>query len=482
MLDLPDFSAAPWRQDHRLALAQAGRVLTYAELSALADERARRLAAQGVASGQVVMAPDLPAWDLAIMRHGLARLGAALFPFRADLPEAELAALARLVAAEWRWRPESECILKTGQPPQPGASAEPSDVRVLIKTSGSSGGLKAVMLTGANLLASARASNQVLGLTAGDLWLACLRLSHIGGLAIGYRCALSGAGMLIHDGFDAVAVARDLAERPVTHLSLVPPMLARLLELGAEPPASLRVLLVGGQAVSAGLARRALEAGWPLHLTYGMTETGSQIAVRPACGPGQVDTTLSGVPLPGVELDVGRCDAATRLRVRGPMVMAGYAGSDRRPGRGLEPGGWLETSDLGCLTAEGQLRVLGRADDVLVIGGVNVSRAAVERRVCDAPGVRDCVVVGIPEPIWGFRLAVAYRGDVDEAGLEQWCRSQLPSTERPRDFMRLEALPLLASGKYDRVRIASLLSNVALEPGIGRPNRKGAKNAKKTNT
>ncbi|NEV64219.1 AMP-binding protein [Thiorhodococcus minor] len=469
MPDVPDFSAAPWRQDDTLAIAQAGRALTYAELSAHAAERARQLAVKGLAPGQVVMAPDLPAWDLPIMQHSLARLGAALFPFRADLPASELTALERLVAAEWRWRPESGCLQKTGQCPPQAAGSEPSDVRVLIKTSGSSGGLKAVMLTGGNLLASARAANQALGLARGDLWLTCLRLSHIGGLAICYRCALAGAAVLIHDGFDAAAVARDLGGRPVTHLSLVPPMLARLLDLGVAPPALLRVLLVGGQAVSTGLARRALEAGWPLHLTYGMTETGSQIAVRPAIGQNRLDTTLAGEPLPGVELDGAHCDEAGRLRVRGPMVMAGYAGPDRRPGRGLEPGGWLATSDLGCLTAEGQLRVLGRADDVLVIGGVNVSRAAVERRVSDAPGVRDSVVVGIPEPIWGFRVAVAYQGDVDEAGLEQWCRSHLPSAGRPRDFLRLEALPLLASGKYDRVRIASMLKGLVLKASSGRP-------------
>ncbi|NEX18924.1 AMP-binding protein [Thiorhodococcus mannitoliphagus] len=469
MLDLPDFSAAPWQWGASCALAQGADRLSYAGLHAQVIERARRLASGGLKPGEVVMVPDAPAWDLVIMQHSLARSGAALFPFRADLPAFELAKLSQLVGAEWRWHRQSACLERTHCSLIQSASADSTEVRALIKTSGSSGEPKVAMLTGANLLASALAANQRLGLGASDLWLACLRLSHIGGLAIGYRCALAGATLLLHDGFDAAAVARDLAQWPVTHLSLVPPMLARLLDLGCLPPAQLSVLLVGGQAVSPSLARRALGAGWPLHLTYGMTETTSQIATRKVTAIREPDATLAGEPLPGVELDLHGCDAATRpprpLRVRGPMVMAGYAGPDRLPGRGLQPGGWLEAADLACLSSDGQLRILGRADDVLVIGGVNVSRAAVQRRVCEAPGVRDCVVVGLREAVWGFRLALAYEGEVTEVDLEQWCRSSLMSHERPRVFMRVEQLPLLASGKHDRVRIGAMLE--AMSGGSG---------------
>ena len=151
------------------------------------------------------------------------------------------------------------------------------------------------MLRNDTLWASARAVNTRLELRAGDLWLACLRLSHIGGISIAYRTALAGATLLLHDGFNAAAVNADLRRLPVTHISLVPPMLARLLELDPTPPPSLRVVLVGGQALSAALAQRALAAGSPLVRTYGMTETASQIATQIPPDPPLIQGLKRGV-------------------------------------------------------------------------------------------------------------------------------------------------------------------------------------------
>jgi o-succinylbenzoate---CoA ligase len=166
---------------------------------------------------------------------------------------------------------------------QTEADAAPA---LLIRTSGSSGQPKVVMLTAAQLKASALRVNAALALAAGDAWLCCLPLDHIGGLAIGWRCALAGAAVCLPGGerslapgFDAAAVAAALSDHPVTHLSLVPTMLARLLDLLPAPPPALQVLLLGGQALHPALARRAAEAGWPLFVSYGMSETGSMVAV-----------------------------------------------------------------------------------------------------------------------------------------------------------------------------------------------------------
>jgi O-succinylbenzoic acid--CoA ligase len=273
-----------------------------------------------------------------------------------------------------------------------------------------------------------------------------------------------------HEGFDAAAVRAELMDEAagITHLSLVPPMLARLLDAGAEPPPWLRVVLLGGQALDPALARRALAGGWPLVLGYGMTETGSMIASGRVRDGGEVVLT----PLPGVELDCPSCDPRTGtamdasqvrgpqversaavprpLRLRGPMLMAGYANPRRQPGDGLSADGWLTTSDLACHTPDGTLRVLGRADEVLVIGGVNVLPAAIERRLAAAPGIGEVAVAGVPEPVWGRRLIAVYTGPVDPARLDAWCRANLPSAERPRGFRRVAGLPVLASGKLDR--------------------------------
>jgi O-succinylbenzoic acid--CoA ligase len=221
------------------------------------------------------------------------------------------------------------------------------------------------------------------------------------------------------------------------------------------PPPTLRVLLLGGQALHPALARRARDGGWPLYLSYGMSETGSMVAV----GPWQDDDatgTRVGRPLPGVELDCAGPMAPPRaLRLRGPMLMAGYADATRRPGVGLTDG-WLTTGDLCRLDADGALRVFGRADDLVVIGGEQVSPAAVEARLAAAPGVLEVAVVTLPHPHWGATLAACWRGPASPAELDAWCRAALPDRERPRLFRHLEALPLLASGKPDRAALVRL--------------------------
>lgn len=401
------------------------------------------------------MLPDSPAADLVLMQHACARLGAALFPYRRGLPSAELAAMAAATGAEWRWCPDSGRLERT-----PVVAREVGfsggTLALLVKTSGSSGTPKVAMLTAGNLLTSAWYANRQFGLAPGDTWLACLRLSHVGGLSISYRCALAGATLLLHDGFDVAAVARDLTERAVSHLSVVPPMLARLLDLGLSPPPGLRVLMVGGQALGPVLTQRALDAGWPLHLSYGMTETASHVASTERLAGRVADPACAGHLLDCVETNLTvRGGPPARLRLRGPVVMAGYANPTRRSGDGLDDG-WFEAADLACRGADGQLRVLGRADDVLVIGGTNVSRQRVEGVLQSAPRIGDLVVVGLADPVWGQRLAVVHTGDLAPRELADWCRSRLSGPERPRLQLRLPRLPLLDSGKFDRVRIAAL--------------------------
>ncbi|MBK1721668.1 AMP-binding protein [Thiocystis violacea] len=458
MIVSPAFADAPWCDGPNNAVLYQGRRLDYRTLKARVQDRVFVLGALGLLPGQVVMVPDAPALELLLMQHSLARFGAILFPFRADLARMEVEELARLTGAEWRWLPESGHLRGISDVPQSAARCGDARISLLIKTSGSTGTPKVVMLTADNLLASAQATNARLGLGAGDLWLACLRQSHIGGVSIGYRCALAGAAVRLYDGFDAQAVGRGLCDSPVTHVSLVPPMLARLLELGVSPPPRLRVLLVGGQALSETLARRAVERGWPLHLTYGMTETASQIATTTTLTGQGMDTALAGRLLEGVEVDARPCEtgASMRLKVKGRTLMAGYANPARRPGLGLQRG-CFETPDIACVSADGQLRILGRADDVLVVGGINVSLRRVEQLLTGVPGVRDCVVLGLDDDVWGHRLAAVFSGEIDASGLEQWCRRHLQSAERPRVFRRLRELPLLDSGKHDRQRIRAEL-------------------------
>lgn len=339
-----------------------------------------------------------------------------------------------------------------GVPHAPG-----SEVRLIIATSGSSGEPKAVMLTRANIRAAVQASHRRTPLAAGDCWLGCLSPYHVGGLFILLRCLRAGARVLLHEGFDAARVWRDVNSAGVTHLSLVPPMLHQLLKVAEAhvPPASLRAVLVGGAALDAGLERRARAAGWPLSVTYGMSETSSQLATRmdSASRPGDV-----GRPLDGFQVKVERPDkqGQGRLKVRGAAVMAGYAAPGLAPGQGWRDG-WLPTGDLGHLRADGSLCVLGRADDVFISGGEQVHPAPLEQLLASCPGVQEVLVSARPDPVWGDRLVALYTGKVLPQVVEAFCRARLSGARLPREFLPRAELPLGPSGKIDRRAVRDLL-------------------------
>jgi len=331
--------------------------------------------------------------------------------------------------------------------PLPETPAALPGIALIISTSGSEGQSRPVLLGNAQLDAAAAASNSRLPLGPGDLWLNCLPLCHIGGQAILWRCTRAAAGMLLHDGFDAAAVAKDLERFPISHISLVPTMLARLLELGIKPPASLRVALIGGAALTQTLHNRAIAAGWPLCPSYGMSETAAQFATHtPADGPWHEG--LVGGPMSGHEVEIS---AEGRIRIRGPQVMVGYL-----DGSGVDAAGWLTSGDLGEIDGEGRLTVTGRADDMLISGGIKVHPLAVESCLAACPGVRDVAVTGLPDPVWGQRIVALVVGTVSPDTLFDHARQHLPAAARPRQIGILDRLPRNAAGKLERATLRRL--------------------------
>ena len=459
------------------ALVDDAGTTDFRTLAVRVEALAGRLAARRPASGTggrpplLALPSDQPSLLFTAL-HAAPRAGWALQPYDPREGEQRLAGLfartrPEAVAGPARfgealhWDLQAACADEP-QPHPEGGRERPlgmDDVHLVVATSGTSGPPKAAMLTGRNLAAAAEGARQRLALESGDLWLDCLPLSRIGGLAIPYRCAAVAAGVLLHDGFDPGRVWRDLRRHGVSHLSVVPAMLDRLLECsGTAPPPTLRVVLVGGGPLSASLYRRALDAGWPVCPSFGMTETCGQVAAVCGAGdgwwPGRV-----GLPLPGTECTIVDPDAngVGRIRLRGPQVMVGYAGEEGTA-FGLAPDGGFETGDLGRWDDKAGLTVVGRADEVLVTGGVNVHPVPVESVLADCPGVEAVAVTGRPDPVWGERLVAVYTGTATPDGLERWCRDRLPSAERPRLFQRVEVLPRGEGGKLDRVAVRRIVA------------------------
>jgi len=344
-----------------------------------------------------------------------------------------------------------------------------SDIAFTIYTSGTSGRARGVLLSRSALLASGEASAANLTWRDDDRWLCCLPLAHVGGLSILTRCLGAGATVVLGPPRD---LGPQIERHRVTLLSVVPALLERLCddaEAGADV-SSLRAVLVGGAACPPTLLARARANGIPALLTYGMTETASQIATAPfAHALSLVDDADWPPPLPllpGVEVRIGD---NRRIAVRGPMLMSGYAAPDHRP-PAIAPrsdhsndGGWFETGDLGRLaTVDGAkaLVVLGRADNVIITGGENVMPQEVEAALRAHPQVAQACVVGLPDPAWGMVVVAAVAGPRPPAKehLDEHLTPRLASFKRPRAYVHFESLPLTASGKVDRAAVAAELA------------------------
>lgn len=343
----------------------------------------------------------------------------------------------------------------------PGAAA-------VLWTSGTSGTPRGVVLTEAGLVANAAASRERLALAPSDVWYASLSLAHVGGLALVTRALLLGSALVAQGVFrldGAVAALRGEGRvPPVTHLSLVPTQLLRLLDAwgDAPPPAALRCVLMGGAATPAPLLARALDAGWPVALTYGMTETTSQLCTAPPERvrekPGSV-----GRPLPGNEIALA---PDGEILARGATLAGGFVGTDRPL---VDEDGWYHTGDLGRLDEDGDLRVVGRRSDRIMSGGVTVDPHEVEAVLREHPAVRDVCVVGVPDPEWGERVAALVvpadrEAKPGEAGgrvpadLAAWARERLGPARLPRRWRTAPELPLNRNGKVDREAARALLA------------------------
>jgi o-succinylbenzoate---CoA ligase len=326
-------------------------------------------------------------------------------------------------------------VLPGGEPVEDGVAA-------VVATSGTTGAPKGAELTAEGIQASALAVSAALGAAGGDRWLACVGLHSVAGLAIVARSWHGGLPLEVHERFEPGAVAAAGAAG-ATLVSVVPTMLARLLDAGAGLE-RFRHVLLGGAPAPAGLVERATDRGVSVIRTYGLTETFGGVV-------------HDGHPLDGVELAIG---GGEEITLRGPMVLRRYR-RDPAATRSALRGGWLHTADLGRIRPDGRLQVLGRRDDLVITGGVSVHPAEVEAVLARHPGVADVAVGPAPDPEWGQRL-VAYVVPLDRllpptlAGLRAFARERLAAAKAPRELVLMDALPRTASGKILRRRLRSL--------------------------
>jgi O-succinylbenzoic acid--CoA ligase len=413
----PWVQAAAARRPDRPAVEAPEGTLTYRELADAAAGAAAPL--KGKARVAVALPPGL---EFVVALHACLLAGAAIVPVDLRLTEAERErryAGAELVV--------DEPLRREGDAPATGYPVDTDRTAAVMHTSGTTSAPKPVALTLGNFLASALGSAVALGLDLDERWLCPMPLTHVGGLSIPIRSAIYASTTVLHGRFDTHDVLAALSDpnQRIRLVSLVPTMLARLLDAGLRDPPTLRWALLGGGPIPPALLARAEQANVPVAPTYGMTEACSQIATH-------------GWPLPGVELAI----ADGELLVRGPIVAPGSADGD----------GWLHTGDVASFDERGRLRIVGRKADTIITGGENVAPTEVEDVLLEHPAVSDAAVHARSDPEWGERLVatVVVNDPVQAEELQAHCARRLARFKVPKEVMFARELPRTASGKLLR--------------------------------
>ena len=327
---------------------------------------------------------------------------------------------------------------------QPDVDVEEPDAAAVVATSGSTGRPKGAVLSRSAVAASVAATHTRLG-GAGD-WVLALPGHYVAGLMVLARTIVAGTSTHHVSAQLAGLPAAVSAMTGRRYISLVPTQLLRACaddEL-TEALAAFDAVLVGGAAADPQLLSRAHDRGIAVVSTYGMSET---------CG----GCVYDGLPLDGVEVTL---DADTdRILLAGAPLFSGYRLRDDLT-RAARQGSQLVTQDRGRW-ADGRLEVVGRLDDVVISGGVNVDLGAVERAAAGWSGLHgaEVAVVGVPDPEWGTEVVAVTNGTASELGLRDYLRQTLPAAAAPRRLVRVDRLPRTSSGKIDRQRlIAALVS------------------------
>jgi O-succinylbenzoic acid--CoA ligase len=369
--------------------------------------------------------------------------------------------LKALMAALHGEGPTVEIVLdENGEPQAVPVETDVDEAAVVVRTSGSTGTPKATVLTVDALAASSVST--AMALRGEGQWLLALPLQYVAGVQVLVRSLYAGTRPWVMDQSDGftpeafTAAAEELTDK-IRFTSLVPTQLQRLLDSPApETLAVLRrfnAILLGGAPASPDLLATARAEGLTVVTTYGSAETSG------GC-------VYDGEPLDGVEVRIGEGELEGRVLLGGDTVAAGYLDAARASKAAFfEEDGvrWYITGDLGELGEDGKLTVLGRADDVIITGGIKASAAYIQSKLEALDGVTAAFVAGVPSREWGQAVA-AYVAvdDPTPEGIKGFTakREAALGVLAPKTVLATSELIMLPNGKPDRLAMIDRLSEL----------------------
>lgn len=382
---------------------------------------------------------------------------------------------------------EAPGVVRIGEPGDAAAGAVAAEEApaVLLFTSGTSGPPKVAVLRNQNLVSYVLGTVEFLNAGPDEAILVAVPPYHIAAVSSVLTSVYAGRRMVQLPAFTPQAWVEVARRERVTQAMVVPTMLSRILDIieeSGEGLPALRHLSYGGGRMPVAVVARAMALLPHVDLVnaYGLTETSSTIALldpddhRAANADPRLRARLGSVgrPVPTVEIQV-RDD-------RGAALQAGVAGEiwvrgDQVSGEYLshtatDPDGWYPTRDHGFLDEDGYLFVQGRADDVIVRGGENLSPTEIEDRLLEHPTVAEAAVVGAPDQEWGERVAAfvvpTAGATVDRDVLRDWVRQALRSAKVPAVIHVRDALPYNETGKLLRRDLRAELAGALARPDL----------------
>ncbi|QDX80110.1 AMP-dependent synthetase [Denitratisoma sp. DHT3] len=475
----------------RIAVTSDGKSMTYGELLAAARTAAADIRASGC---KYVGLLDINGLGVPIALFGAAYAGVPYVPMNYRLTKPEMEALleriapAYLVTSDTYINPlkvpagiqvvkRDDFLVRarrTDLTPVEAAPGEPSDIAIQLFTSGTTGQPKAAVLRHENLMSYILGTVEFGGAAEEDAALISVPPYHIAGISAVLSSTYACRRMVQLPNFDAATWLQLCRDEKVTNAFVVPTMLSRVidhLEATGEPAnvPGLRAIAYGGGKMPLSVIEKAmgLMPGVDFTNAYGLTETSSTICLLDPedhrVGFSSQEPAIRkrlasvGKPLGTIEIEIrdedGKPlgpDEAGDIYVRGGQVAGEYLGL----GSMLDANGWFPTRDRGYVDQYGYLYLDGRADDVIVRGGENISPGEIEDVLLTHPAVSDVAVVAVPDEQWGEAVGAAVvlkeNAQASAEELQNWVKDRLRSSRVPSSLMFKDSLPYNEMGKILR--------------------------------
>ena len=489
-----------------------GQTLTYGEIDSKAEALAAALHNLGIEAGDRIafVLPACP--EFVIAMFGAAKLGATIVPLNPRLTLPELQYMLRHSEATCAITieehhgvdflevfenllvqlPELQYLVTVGDAelwyddrifqfedlisagagrdyPAPELNAA-EDLFTILYTSGTTGKPKGVALTHQNVVSTAAATVQAIGLGREDRVIGMTALFHVFGIGPGLLgSVLAGAAMVLQDEFDAGETLDLIEEHRVTVQYGIPQLFATELHEQAGRPrdlSSLRLGVAAGAPISDELVREVQRSLCPqLLAAYSLTETSSTVSITRPGDSGEKRRFTLGRPLDGTAVRVLEADGTElplesvgEIAIRGPGVMKGYYRQPGETAASFDDQGFFLTGDLGIVDEEGYVHLVGRRKEVIIRSGFNVYPRELEDRLQAHPAVREAAVVGVSDQVLGEAICaciVPVEGAiVTGQEIKDWCRVTMADYKVPDLVRFLDAFPLTGTGKVRRVELA----------------------------